>query len=146
MTIKLYNNLSDKIVVDKKITQIGADITGTLREDCSVIDPVIALEGTVGSNIATCNYAYIQEFARYYYINNIVCRGNLFELHMHVDVLMSYRGDIRSNNAVISRQEQHYNLYLQDGVFKEQSNPHYQIMKFPSGFSSFNFILAVSGD
>lgn len=146
MIIKLYNNLSDKIVVDKNITQLGSDLSGTLRDDCSIIDPVIAVESVVGSNIAKCNYAYIPEFARYYYINNIVCRGKLFELHMHVDVLMSYRGDIRSNNAVISRQEQHYNLYLQDGVFKEQSNPHYQIMKFPSGFSSFNFILAVSGD
>lgn len=146
MTIKLYNNLSDKIVVDKNITQIGSDITGTLREDCSIIDPVIALEGTVGSNIAKCNYAYITEFGRYYYINNIVCRGNLFELHMHVDVLMSHRGAIRSNNAVISRQENKYNLYLQDGVFKAQANPHYQICKFPSGFNSFNYILAVSGE
>lgn len=146
MTIKLYNNLSDKIVVDKNITQIGSDITGTLRENCSIIDPVIKIESTVGSNLATCNYAYITEFARYYYINNIVCTGKLFELQMHVDVLMSFRGDIRSNNAVVSRQEKQYNLYLQDGVFKEQANPHYEIKKFPSGFNSFNFILAVSGD
>lgn len=146
MTIKFYNNLSDKIVVDKNITQLGTDMTGTLRENCSVIDPVIKVKGIVGSNLPICNYAYIAEFARYYYITNIVCVGNLFEVHMHVDVLMSYRGDIRANNAVISRQESKYNLYLQDGVFKEQANPHYQIMKFPSGFSSFNFILAVSGD
>ena len=146
MTIKLYNNLSDKIVVDKNITQLGTDLTGTLRENCSVIDPVIKVEGIVGSNLPATNYAYISEFARYYYITNIVCVGNLFELHMHVDVLMSYRGDIRSNSAVISRQEKEYNLYLQDGVFKEQANPHYEIKKFPSGFTSFNFILAISGD
>lgn len=146
MTIKLYNNLSDQIVVDKNITQIGADITGTLRENCSIIDPVIKLEGTVGANIASCNYAYISEFARYYYINNIVCVGTLFELHMHVDVLMSFRGDIRANTAVIARQQNLYNLYLQDGVFKAQSNPHYQICQFPSGFNSFNFVLAISGE
>ena len=146
MKLKLYNNLSDKIVVDKNITQIGSDLNGTLRENCSVIDPVIKVEGVVGSNLPICNYAYIEEFARYYYITNIVCVGNLFELHMHVDVLMSYRGDIRSNNAVVSRQEKQYNLYLQDGVFKEQANPHYEIKKFPSGFTSFNFILAISGD
>lgn len=146
MTIKFYNNLSDKIVVDKNITQLGSDVTGTLRENCSIIDPVIKVEGTVGSNITTCNYAYISEFARYYYITNIVCVGKLFEVHMHVDVLMSFRGDIRTNSAVVSRQEKQYNLYLQDGVFKEQANPHYEIKQFPSGFNSFNFILAVSGD
>ena len=146
MTIKFYNNLSDKLVVDKNITQIGNDMTGTLRENCSIIDPVIKVEGIVGTNITTCNYAYIAEFARYYYITNIVCVGNLFEVHMHVDVLMSFRGDIRSNYAVVARQEKQYNLYLQDGVFKEQANPHYEIKQFPSGFTSFNFILAVAGD
>ena len=146
MTIKLYTNHSDKIVVDKSITQIGSDMTGTLRADCSIIDPVIKVESNVGSNLTSCNYAYISEFGRYYYINNIVCSGNLFELQMHVDVLMTYKSGIRSNNAVVSRQEKQYNLYLQDGVFKEQANPHYEIKKFPSGFNSFNFILAVSGD
>lgn len=145
MTIKLYNNLSDKIVVDKNITQIGSDITGTLREDCSVTDPIIKLESTVGSNIAKCNYAYISEFGRYYYINNIVCTGKLFELHMHVDVLMSYRGAIRTNSAVISRQEKNYNLYLQDGVFKTYSQPHYEIKQFGSGFTDFEFIFCVAG-
>jgi hypothetical protein len=146
MKLKLYNNLSDKIVVDKKITQLGSTLNGTLRENCSVIDPIIKVEGVVGRNLTKCNYAYIEEFGRYYYVTNIVCVGNLFELHMHVDVLMTYRGSIRSNSAVVSRQEKLYNLYLQDGVFKEQANPHYEIKKFPSGFRSFNFILAVAGD
>lgn len=145
MTIKFYNNLSDKIIVDKNITQLGNDMTGTLRENCSVIDPVIKVEGTVGSNLTTCNYAYISEFGRYYYITNIVCVGNLFEVHMHVDVLMSYRGDIRTNSAVISRQENNYNLYLQDGVFKTYSQPHYEIKQFGTGFTDFQFVFCVAG-
>ena len=142
MTIKLYNNTSDKIVVDKSITQIGSDITGTLREDCSIIDPVIAIEGLTDLSV---NYAYITEFGRYYYINNIVCRGKLFELHMHVDVLKTYAGGIRGNKAVVARQQNEYNLYLTDGVFKTESIPHYEIRQFPSGFSGYHFILAVAG-
>ena len=142
MTIKLYNNTSDKIVVDKSITQIGSDITGTLREDCSIIDPVIAIEGLSDLSV---NYAYISEFGRYYYINNIVCRGKLFELHMHVDVLKTYAGGIRGNKAVVARQQNEYNLYLTDGVFKTESIPHYEIRQFPSGFSGYHFILAVAG-
>ena len=43
MKLKLFNNLSDKIVVDKNITQIGSDLNGTLRENCSVIYPFIKL-------------------------------------------------------------------------------------------------------
>ena len=144
MTIKLYNNLSDKIVVDKNITQKGSDVTGTLREDCSIIDPVIKMSA-IGNNLLTSNYAYITEFGRYYYITNIVCVGDLFEVHMHVDVLMSFRGDIRTNNAVISRQERNYNLYLQDGVFKTYSQPHYEIKQFGTGFTDFQFVFCVAG-
>ena len=64
---------------------------------------------------------------------------------MHVDVLKTYASGIRSNTAVISRQENQYNLYLQDGVFKTYANPHYEIRKFPSGFSGYHFILSVAG-
>lgn len=145
MTIKLFKNLSDKVVVDKNITQIGSDITGTLREGCSIIDPVIKFEHIVGSNLTTCNYAYIQEFGRYYYINNIECVGELFEVYMHVDVLKTYADGIRSNDAVIARQENNYNLYLQDGVFKTYSQPHIQVAQFPDGFEDFTFIFSVAG-
>ena len=142
MTIKLYKNYSDNNVLDKTITQVGSDITGTLREDCSVINPVIAIEGLSDLSV---NYAYITEFGRYYFINNIVCKGKLFELQMDVDVLKTYASGIRGNNAVIARQQNEYNLYLQDGVFKTEAIPHYEIRKFPSGFSSYEFVLCVAG-
>ena len=99
----------------------------------------------IGNSLLTSNYAYITEFGRYYYITNIVCVGDLFEVHMHVDVLMSFKGDIRSNSAVVSRQENVYNLYLQDGVFKTYSQPHMQVIQFPSGFTDFEFIFSVAG-
>lgn len=142
MTLKLYHNYSENHVVDKNITQQGSDISGTLREDCSVINPVIAIEGLTDLSV---NYAYITEFGRYYYINNIVCKGKLFELHMHVDVLKTYASGIRGNNAVVARQQNEYNLYLTDGVFKTEAIPHYEIRQFPSGFSGYHFILAVAG-
>ena len=45
MTLRLYKNKSDKNVVSKTITQSGSDILGTLREDCSIINPVISIQG-----------------------------------------------------------------------------------------------------
>lgn len=145
MTLKLYTNSSDRNHLDKVITQQGSDISGTLREDCSIVDPVITIESITGFNLASCNYAYISEFGRYYYITNIVCKGKLYELHMHCDVLMSFKSQIRGNSAVIARNESTYNLYLADGVFKTYANPHYQIKKFPSGFSGFHYVLTISG-
>ena len=145
MNISLYTNSSDKNHIDKNIKQMGTTMSGTLREDCSITDPVIKIEHITDFNIATCNYAYIPAFGRYYYINDIVCTGKLYELHMHVDVLMSFKSQIRNNSAVIARNESSYNLYLADGVFKTYANPHYQIKKFPSGFSGFHYVLTISG-
>ena len=144
MTIKLYNNLSDKMVMDKNITQKGSSVTGTLREDCSIINPIIKMSA-IGNYLLSSNYAYIQEFGRYYYITNIICVGDLFEVHMHVDVLMSFKSGIRSNEAVVARQEKEFNLYLADGVFKTYADPHYEIRQFPSGFDGFHYILTVAG-
>lgn len=145
MTLKLYTNSSDRNHLDKVITQQGSDISGTLKDACSIVDPVIAIESITGFNLSSCNYAYISEFGRYYYITNIVCTGKLYELHMHCDVLMSFKSQIRGNSAVIARNESTYNLYLADGVFKTYANPHYQIKKFPSGFSGFHYVLTISG-
>ena len=145
-TIKCYKNLSENNVVDKSITQLGNDVEGVLKDSCTIVDPVIKIEDIPGSNIADLNYIYIASFNRYYYVNNIEIENNkLFILHCHVDVLKTYASGIRSNNAVISRQENLYNLYLPDGAFKTYANPHYQIVKFPSGFSGYYYVLTVAG-
>lgn len=144
MILKLYKNISEKNVVDKDITELAV-ITGTLRDDCSIINPVIMIEDTAGFDLKYTNYAYIEEFGRFYYINNIVCKNNLFELQMHVDVLKTHANGIRNNNAVISRQQHRYNLYLQDGVFKTYAYPHIEIKQFPNGFTDYNFIFSVAG-
>lgn len=144
MILKLYKNISEKNVVDKDITELAV-ITGTLRDDCSIINPVIMIEDTAGFDLKFTNYAYIEEFGRFYYINNIVCKNNLFELQMHVDVLKTHANGIRNNYAVISRQQHRYNLYLQDGVFKTYAYPHIEIKQFPNGFTDYNFIFSVAG-
>ena len=146
ITIKSYQNLSENHVVDKNIIQLGNDLTGTLKDNCSIINPVIEVQGIAGENIAHLNYIYIPSFSRYYYVQNIEVAGtHLFILRCHVDVLKIYAGGIRSNSAVISRQENAYNLYLSDGAFKTYANPHYQIVKFPSGFSGYHYVLTVAG-
>ena len=148
MTIKFYRNLSDNKVMDKNITQVGTDVTGVLRDDCSIINPVVMIEDFTSFNPKTCNYAYISEFGRYYYITNIICKTDkLFEIHMHVDVLKSFASGIRSNQAVIGRQQTKgiYDLMLNDGTYKVKANPNYNIMKFPNGFSGEHYILIVAG-
>lgn len=144
MNITLYVNNSDRNEVSKNLTAVKV-LSGTLREDCSIINPVFKIEGLTAVELRRINYCYIPDFDRYYFINNVVLKGKLTEIDCHVDVLMSFSGSIRQQKAVIARQQSLYDLYLQDGVFKTDSDPHYQIKQFPYGFSTQEFIFCVAG-
>ena len=143
--IVLQVNSSEKERLDKNITDI-ATISGTLREKTSLIDPVIVIEGDL-SNYVNCNYMTISAFNRSYFINNITSvSNNLFEISAHVDVLTTYKTQIRTNDAIIARQEKKWNLYLNDGVFKTYQNPYIVTKAFPSGFTSQHFVFSVAGN
>lgn len=144
MELILYKNKSDDKVVTKDIEQLIV-LNGTLREGCSIINPVIKVEAINNSIASICNYAKIAQFGRYYFVRDIIFTGKLYELHMHVDVLASFQTELKRLDGVIARQEKIYNLYLQDGYFKTYQNPHVSIKQFPNGFDTQQFVLAVAG-
>lgn len=144
MTINFYVNQSEKNRLDKTLTS-AFDLNGELKEDCSIIDPVIKVVADV-SSMASVNYMYIASFGRYYFINNVISINNeICEVHAHVDVLSTYKDEIRAQRAVVSRQEKKWNLYLNDGVFKTYQNPYIITKAFSSGFTSQHFVLSIAG-
>lgn len=144
MTIILQSNGSENNALDKDITDI-LELTGTLKAETSVIDPVILIEADL-EDVAFCNYLTINEFGRSYFVNNITSvRNGLVQLEAHVDVLSTYADEIRANSAIIHRQENLWNLYLNDGSFRVYQNQDVVTAPFPSGFSTQQFILAVAG-
>lgn len=148
-TIKHGINLSPTNKVTKEIEWHTPDLVGTLREGTSIIDPVIIVEAnSPGFHANKSNYCYIEEFGRYYYITNIVSPNyTLWELHCHVDVLMSYQGEIREQTAIVARQERKYNLMLDDGFFMSYQNPIIITKKFSveGPFEQQEFVLVVAG-
>lgn len=144
MTLTLYDNSSERNAVDKTIAEV-LTLNGTLRDESSVIDPIITIE-LQSDALININYAHIPEFGRYYFINNITSiRAGLWRLDMHVDVLMSYADGIKNNSAIIQRNENEYDLKLNDGLFVTQQNPRKSVHQFPSGFNHFDFVLAIAG-
>lgn len=112
MTITLYNNSSDPLVVDKSLSN-ALPLTGDLREMCDVENPSLLIEGTTLLNY---NYAYIPEFNRYYFFKKppTAVAKNLMLLELTEDYLMSYKTEIKATKAIIKRQERLYNKYLND--------------------------------
>lgn len=92
MKLKIYNNNSNGNVINKNITLIK-EIDFNLKSDNSILQPILILK-----NYTEGNYCYIEEFNRYYYINDVrVLKGGLFELYLNVDVLMTYKDTIINN-------------------------------------------------
>lgn len=146
LQIILQETKSEPICVEKIVREV-LSITGVLREETSVIDPIILIRGDV-ETLLTVNYLTIPAFGnRSYFVKNInIVRQGLVEMQCHVDVLYTYRSGIKQNKAIIARNEIEYDLKLNDGLFQTQQNPRIAQFSFPSGFNTWNFVLAVAGN
>lgn len=143
-SIVLQQNNSERNKVDKDLTDI-LTVTGELKSETSIVDPVIMIECDL-SDVANVNYMTISAFGRSYFVNNIrSIRNGIVEFTCHVDVITTYAAEIRANSAIVRRQENTWNLYLNDGSFKVYQNPLVLTKEFPSGFSTQEFVLAVAG-
>lgn len=144
MLIQMQQSLSEPIALTKDITLIR-ELQGSLREDCSIIDPVVTVRGTL-TEIAEANYMTIPAFGRSYFVRDMVSVGGDFvEVSAHVDVLTSFADAIKANKAVLKRQENDYNLYMSDDVIRCYANPHVNTVEFPNGFSGSSYVLLVAG-
>jgi len=90
---------------------------------------------------------YIAEFERYYFIDDIVSvNNNKWEVSGHVDVLETYKTGILANSAVIRRQTNIFNTYLNDPEWKVYANEDVVAFKMTSPFSKqLKYVLAVAG-
>lgn len=144
MTIVLYTNTSDNHVINKSLTTL-AILTGNLVNETEFINPVIRIS-TTDVNAVNCNYIYIQEFNRYYYVKSCkcICKG-LFEFSLKVDVLKSWWNEFKECDCIVERQEKKYNTMLDDGTFKAYQNAIVVTKEFPTGLTDNELILVVSG-
>lgn len=145
MTVNFIKNLSENNRVDKDISSV-IDLEGQLRDDCDLINPVIRVSGNYNAQLSEINYAYIPEFKRYYFVTDVnIFRNGVYDFMLSVDVLMSFKDSILQQSAIIARQENEWNLNLNDDEFKIYQNPIIKTKLFPTGFTEEAYILAVAG-
>lgn len=130
--------------VDKKPTNV-ITLSGTLRDAATVENPSIMIE-TSSSEIWTCNYMTIPVFSRSYFIDKHVSyRNNFVIINGHVDVLYTYRAQLLNCSGIIERQENDFNLMLDDGQYRSQQNPLIGRVVFPNEMNQDNYILIMAG-
>lgn len=89
MKLKIYNNKSNKNIVNKKIEEIQ-EISFNFKDYSDITNPSLILQ-----TYKTGNYCYIPDLKRYYYIDRIeLMKGGFYRLYLEIDVLMSYKDEI----------------------------------------------------
>lgn len=143
MVVNTYINYSDNRKVKKSITPIK-QYGCVLKDRCGVANPVIRIYDP-DTDLYRANYAYIDTFGRYYYINNIVTTPEFLELEMSVDVLMSFQSAIFNLNTYIERQENVYNLYIADHSLPVRTERGLSYLKIGDLGNNSSILLTVTG-
>lgn len=113
LDMNLYHNNAEQNRLDKtNFLENVSTLNGYLRDKTSITNPSIIIEM---NDFPTFNYVYLPKFNRYYYVTNIISIAtNLWQIDMHVDVLMSYRDEILDTECIIERNQYDYNAFLVD--------------------------------
>lgn len=124
--------------------------SGTMRASLSALRPVIDVEISNTLGIMQANYAYIQEFDKFYFIRNKTnVLNDLWRFELEEDVLMTYQGDILNTNGVVERQKDNYDMYLPDPKIPVDCRKAVSYRKF-SGNTPFNLssitMMVLGGD
>ena len=143
MTIDLYTNTVPKGRLFKTLTN-HKQVVGFVREQIEVEVPVIHIE--YDAAIFNLNYAYIQQFGRYYWIEKKVIDGDTVHLTLQVDALNTYKSVILNSQCIAERSSSRYSLGLQDSFVKAEQGYRYNFSKFPYTFGTHaSYVLAVTG-
>lgn len=144
MNLTLCTNLSEKNCLGKTLSN-NQNFQGILREQSSIINPVIRVQSTELPNF---NYAYVPDFNRYYFIVGIRnISTNIWEISLSVDVLESFKETIKVNTAIISDTESiGKDTYIDGEQWKTNVKNNTEIINFPNGLlESGTYILITAG-
>lgn len=145
---KRYNSTSIPVTASQTFTNVN------LKEQCSVINPVIVFAvssfpvPTVAPTIY--NYAHIAKFQRYYFIDDWVYANGVWEAHMSVDVLGSNKTGIGTVSTMVERSASYYDGNVVDNFYPKKTNSTITSSSMSSSFlgvtvSSGCFVLGIAG-
>lgn len=98
-------------------TQIaaGQSFSCVLLDDTSLLKPTFKL--SIASNPIGYNYAYVSDFGRYYFVDDIVSSKGFWLISCHVDPMATYKTAIGSGSHYVLRSASSYDEYISDQVY-----------------------------
>lgn len=114
-----------------KIPAITGNLyTCTLKDDTSIINPIILISKPVNLNWSTIlgyNYCYIPDFKRYYFVRDAVFQNkNILEFHLECDVLASWKSQIGSSSEYVLRAASDFDINVIDSLYPMNAEVSYE--------------------
>ena len=114
-----YQTSDERNVIGKSLTNKGT-YTGSLRNESNIHSPSIIVEADL-ADLTGCNYFSI--YGHFYWVTDIrSIRSGICEISGTVDALETYRAGIGSSSCIYKRQQNKWNLYIDDGAFITYAN------------------------
>lgn len=114
IAIKLYSFSKYENSTKVPSGSAGTTYNGVLIEPCSVLNPVIKVNGINGYSY---NYAYISTFSRYYFITDWETQDGFWYLTLRVDPMGSFKTTIGSSTQFVLRAAGAQDTYLVDTLY-----------------------------
>ena len=125
----LYNYKGQPNTINKALTPLGT-LNVALRPEINVHNPTLKIQ--IPPNMYGFNYVYIEEFKKYYFVENFrFVGGNMYLLTLSLDVLQTYKDAILQSTALIVESDNaNRDLSVNSNVFNVF--PKTEILNFPN--------------
>ena len=148
LTIVFKKNKSPVNKLTKTFDATTQSVNVLLKENTDIFTPTFIIQTSV--NLWEYNYIDGSSFSGWqYFITDVRSIGNnRYEVDAKTDVLSTWASQIKSNTAVIKRQQGLYNLYLDDPEFHVLNYERIQTLQFPFSnefTKTLKYVLVING-
>ena len=147
MVITFYAVQDDYRKLDKTLGTALGSSTGDLHERVNDLKFTVRLPGAMATIVGGANYAYVDLFAKYYFVEGIEVQNNTVYAVLAEDVRMNFSANIKAMPATITRTEnpRKADAYLLDDRYMAKSYKQIVTKDFPNELTDFSFILMTVG-
>lgn len=146
-TANLYIINDDRRKADKNLSNIiKENVNITYKDATEFIRPIIVLDYDGSWNMRDCNYIYLSDKNRYYFVeNHSFQKGQKVVFELLEDVRTSHKEGIRGLTCTVTRNENLKNGYLHDSNYSVYAYEQIVCKMFPNPINQDSIILMTVG-
>lgn len=146
-TANLYIITDDRRKADKNLSNIiKENVNITYKDATEFIRPIIVLDYDSSWNMRDCNYIYLSDKNRYYFVeNHSFQKGQKVVFELLEDVRTSHKEGIHGLTCTVTRNENLKNGYLHDSNYSVYAYEQIVCKMFPNSINQDSIILMTVG-